>query len=358
MKIEADKTVRFFVSVIGIVAIAYVLKELSNIFIPLVIAYFLFFVFSPLNHFFKKRKIPLFLITLLDLAIILFTVWIISAFLIETFSRFGESLPSYTDKLNRLVSSAAVSLRIDDPFLRNFSVQEALSKIDYKTYAGGIFSSTFSLLGSVLFIVFFFVFVLSGHETIYEAIKRRFPVKKVNPSDNLFGEDKSPVNEERVTETFNKITDQIQKYIISKFLINLAAGFAGYIVLGWIGLDFPIIWGVFIFLFNFIPAIGSAVALILPVLMALVQFESTGIAVLILIIIILLQSVFFNVIEPMVIGRRLNLNPLLILISVLVWGYLWGIIGMLLAVPLTAIIKIILSTSDSENLGFLSDLMS
>ncbi len=352
MKFEADKTVKFFVSVIGIAVIAFVLRELSSIFIPLIIAYFLFFVFSPINHFFKKWKIPLFLITILDLAFILFAVWIISAFLIDTFSRFGESLPEYAEKLNRLVSSAAVSLRIDDPYLKNFSIQNAIGNIDYKSYAGGIFSSTFSLLGSVLFIVFFFVFVLSGHETIYQALKRRFPVQNDNPPD------KPSEGEGRVTETFNKITAQIQKYIISKFLINLAAGFTGYVVLGWIGLDFPLIWGVFIFLFNFIPAIGSAIALVLPVLMALVQYESTGIPILILIVIILMQSVFFNVIEPMVIGRRLNLNPLLILISVLVWGYIWGIIGMLLAVPLTAIINIVISNSDSKNMNFLADLMS
>ena len=164
--------------------------------------------------------------------------------------------------------------------------------------------------------------------------------------------------EGKVTETFHKITAQIQKYVISKFLINLAAGFTAYLILGWMGLDFPVIWGVFIFLFNFIPAIGSAIALILPVLMALVQFESTGYPLLILVIIVLLQSVFFNVIEPMVIGKRLNLNPLLILIAVLIWGYIWGIIGMLLAVPLTAILKIVLSNFDSENMNFITDLMS
>ena len=181
MKIEADKTSKFFISVIGIAVIALILKELSNIFIPLIVAYFLFFVFSPINHFFKKKKVPLILVTLLDLALILFTFWLISAFLIEAFSRFGQSLPAYADKLNRLVSSAAMSLKIDDPFFANFSIQRVLGSLDYKSYAGGIFSSTFSLMGGIFFIIFFFVFVISGHETIYAALKRRFPVIKSNP---------------------------------------------------------------------------------------------------------------------------------------------------------------------------------
>jgi predicted PurR-regulated permease PerM len=76
------------------------------------------------------------------------------------------------------------------------------------------------------------------------------------------------------------------------------------------------------------------------------------------VIIAAIQTLFFNFLEPQIIGRRLNLNPLLILLSVLLWGYVWGIVGMLLSVPLTAIIKIIMSNSESKDMQFLSDLMS
>ena len=130
------------------------------------------------------------------------------------------------------------------------------------------------------------------------------------------------------------------------------------LVLSLFGIDFSLIIGMFTFLLNFIPTIGSAIALILPVLFTLLQTEAIGLALLIGLIIGAIQTIFFNLIEPMVIGKRLNLNPLLILISVLVWGYIWGIIGMLLAVPLTAIIKIMISNSRSKNLQFISDLMS
>jgi predicted PurR-regulated permease PerM len=73
---------------------------------------------------------------------------------------------------------------------------------------------------------------------------------------------------------------------------------------------------------------------------------------------ITVQTVSFNLIEPIAIGKRLNLNPLVILLSVLIWGWIWGIIGMLLSVPLTAVINIILANSDSKNLNFISELMS
>ena len=114
----------------------------------------------------------------------------------------------------------------------------------------------------------------------------------------------------------------------------------------------------FVFLFNFIPALGSTIALLLPTLMTLVQFESFGFALLIAVILAGVQTLFFNLIEPNVLGKKLNLNPLVILLAVLAWGYVWGIIGMLLSVPLTAIINIILSNSESKDLRFISDLMS
>jgi len=141
-------------------------------------------------------------------------------------------------------------------------------------------------------------------------------------------------------------------------LINFSAGIIVTVILSIFGVDFPIIWGMFTFLFNFIPTIGSAFALALPVLMVIIQFGSLGYALLVALVIAGIQTLLFNFIEPAVVGKRLNLNPLLILLSLLVWGYIWGIVGMLLSVPLTAIIKIIISNSESRDLQFISDLMS
>ena len=164
--------------------------------------------------------------------------------------------------------------------------------------------------------------------------------------------------EQQLETTFKKITEQIQRYIIAKVGVNLIAGIITTIVLSIIGVDFPIVWGLFVFLFNFIPTIGSAIALVFPVLFSLVQFDSVGTMILVLALMAGIQTLAFNVAEPMILGKRLNLNPLLILLSVLVWGYIWGIVGMLLSVPLTAIIKIIISNSTSPNMKFFEHLMS
>src|ERR1035437_4140972 len=113
--IRKDKTVKFFISVIGLVVIGLTLKELSNIFIPFVIAYFLFFAFSPLNGFLAKYKIPMFLIILVDIFITAIVTWGFSAFIIGSFSQFTDQLPVYEDKLNNIVKSSANAFNINDP---------------------------------------------------------------------------------------------------------------------------------------------------------------------------------------------------------------------------------------------------
>ncbi len=377
-KIILDKTVKFFVVVIGLVFIAFILKELQNIFIPFVIAYFLFFLFNPLNNFLEKKKIPQFISIIADVIIIAFFAWGISYFVIDTFSRFGAQLPVYADKLNKIVISTAASLGIQDQFFKNFSIQNLAAEIDYKLLAGSVFNSTFSFLQNIFFILLFFIFVVTGHTTIYEAIRKRYVYKKVKPElkeikkkygsvpeaaseidqwmGNKYNIEKHE-KEERLSNTFREINDQIKKYIIAKIAINLSAGIIVALLLAAFGVDFPVIWGIFTFLLNFIPSIGSAIALILPAVIVLIQSGSVGYALLIALVMAGIQTLFFNVAEPAVIGKRLNLNPMLILLSVLVWGYIWGVAGMLLSVPLTAIIKIIISNSESKNLKFISDLM-
>jgi predicted PurR-regulated permease PerM len=376
-KIQTDSTTKSFIAIIGLVVIGIVLRELSHIFIPLVIAIFLFFVFSPLNTWLSNKRVPMFAITLLDLLIIFGLLYGVGRIIVDSFLQFGEGLPIYGEKLSHMVRSTSAAWGLTDPFFTQFSFDQLLAKLNIQNLAGGIFSSTVSLLGSVLFVLFFFLFVLSGNESIYKSIKHRYVFKKVHPElkkikKNLHNKDDSideqklldefqrerQLREEQLETTFKKITEQIQRYIVAKVGVNLIAGIITTIALSIIGVDFPIVWGLFVFLFNFIPTIGSAIALVFPVLFTLVQFDSVGTMILVLALMAGIQTLAFNVAEPMILGKRLNLNPLLILLSVLLWGYIWGIVGMLLSVPLTAIIKIIISNSTSPNMQFFEHLMS
>ena len=376
--ITSDSASKFFIAVIGIVVIAITLRELSHIFIPFVIAFFLFFVFNPLNLFLEKNKIPLSLITLIDLFITIAVLYVVSKVVVDSFLGFADSLPEYVDKLSIVVRETALSAGISDPYFADFSFESIIEKINYSSLAGGIFSSTISLFGSILFVIFFFVFVLFGEKGVYDTIKKRYVISKIKPeikkikkklieevdtseNENAIERQLKIEKEERekkLENTFKTITDQIQKYIITKIFVNAGAGILVGFGLYLFGVDYPVVWGLFTFLFNFIPTIGSAFALILPVLFTILQFDSLGITIGVILFMITVQTVSFNLIEPIAIGKRLNLNPLVILLSVLIWGWIWGILGMLMSVPLTAVINIILANSDSENLNFISELMS
>jgi predicted PurR-regulated permease PerM len=109
-----------------------------------------------------------------------------------------------------------------------------------------------------------------------------------------------------------------------------------------VGLDFAAFWALLVFILNFIPTIGSIVATILPGLLGLVQFESWKPVIILLVGITVIQQALGNFIEPNLMGMTLNLSPLVVVMSLILWGMLWGIVGMFLCVPITVILVIIL----------------
>lgn len=331
---------------IAIVMLFAVLKLLADIFIPLVIAYFIFFAFSPMHSFFTKKGVPLFVIILLDILIVLLVTGGISTLIIDSFSQLGDQLPQYEKKLDSLVKATASSMGLRDPQLKNFSIRKLIMGIDYKLLAGSLFSSTFSFLGSLFLVLFFYIFVVTGHSKIFKAFQKRFmqsPGEKKNSS---------------VHDTFNEITDQVQKYVTTKFLISLFSGIIEGCIIWMFGVDFALVWGVIIFLFNFVPNIGSIIGIVFPVTIALVQFESVGYAAILLLVLIVVDTIIGNYLEPKIFGDRLGLNPLVVLLALLLWSYIWGITGALLSVPLTSVLKITISRSDSRNMKLLNNLMS
>lgn len=376
-KLVSDPVVRFFASVVGVFVIAFVLMELRHIFIPFVISYFLFFFFEPLNDYLSSKRIPLSLIIVVNLLIVISIIYGISIIVIDSSTSLAAKLPLYERKLNALISEAAVSLGIKNRAFTRFNISKMLQLTDYTTVASGVFNSTISMFSSIFLSLFFFVFISSGHSKIIEAIRLRFVEKEIKSALKRIKKEYEETHdvhneseteeylasvtiqrEERLRKTFKDITQQVQKYVVTKFLISLSVGLVVGIILWLFNVEFYIIWGILSALLNFIPNIGSVISTILPGVTALVQYESFGYAFLIVAIIIFFQNVIGNIIEPKIFGDRLGLNPLVILISLLVWGYLWGIIGMFLSVPLTAIIKIVISNSRSKNMQFFTNLMN
>jgi predicted PurR-regulated permease PerM len=281
----------------------------------------------------------------------------------------------YETKLNHIISSSAVSFGIKNRVLTRFNISKILQSIDIGVLASGVFSSTLTVVVAILLVFFFFIFINTGHDKIFAAIRWRYVEKDVKSSlKKMMKEKKSEQSDTNIVQdtdletmtiqrevklqkTIKDITEQVQKYVVTKLLISLSVGVIVGFILWLFKIEFFIIWAALAALLNFIPNVGSVIAVTLPALMALVQYGSFGYALLVTAVIIVVQNIIGNIIEPKIFGDRLGLNPIVILLSLLIWGYLWGIVGMFLAVPLTAIVKIVMLNSSSKNLRFITNLM-
>jgi predicted PurR-regulated permease PerM len=138
------------------------------------------------------------------------------------------------------------------------------------------------------------------------------------------------------------IVQQIIRYLSTKFFISLATGIIVWVALRLNGLEFAIVWGVIQFILNFIPSIGSIAAGVGATLFALIQFwPDPGPIVITGLVMLGVNMIIGNVLEPKIMGDNLGISPLAVLMSLIIWGWLWGFAGMILAVPMTVIVKIV-----------------
>ena len=143
-----------------------------------------------------------------------------------------------------------------------------------------------------------------------------------------------------------RVVGRIKAYVVIKTSTSLLTGLIVGIVLNFMGVDFALLWGLLAFLLNFIPNVGSIIASIPAVLMALLQIGPTG-ALATALVFVVVNTIIGSLVEPKIMGQRMNLSPLVVFLSLVLWGWLWGPIGMLLSVPLTMAIRIMLEGNPS-----------
>jgi predicted PurR-regulated permease PerM len=146
----------------------------------------------------------------------------------------------------------------------------------------------------------------------------------------------------QIKKISNSVMRQVIRYLSIKFFISLTTGLVVAFCLGLAGLEFAVLWGVIQFILNFIPNIGSIVAGVCAVMFALLQFwPEPGPVILVAFIMLGANMIIGNFLEPKIMGDNLGLSPVTVLLSLMIWGWLWGFAGLVLAVPMTMIIKIV-----------------
>lgn len=186
---------------------------------------------------------------------------------------------------------------------------------------GSAVSDLVGLLGNFLLILLISLFILLEASALPDKLRRAFP-----GADSELG-------------AAHQILDQVYDYVFLKTVISLGTGVLFGLATFAIGVDFPFLWGLLAFLFNFIPNVGSVLAAIPACIFAYLQLGPQGM-VLTLVANVGVNQVIGNLVEPRVMGKRLGLSPLVVFVSLIFWGYVWGMVGVLLSTPLTMVVKI------------------
>lgn len=311
----------FLIAIIALVAAGVVLKAAKGVILPLVFAWLLSYLFAPIVRLMERKKIPTF-VTIIAVLILFLGFCVLGFFFMNTrILAFAAAYPRYYDSLISLAKSLTSNFDIPAEFWSSINWGQRIG-----SYLLSLSGSLVSLLSNLILVIIFMVFILSGAPYYKYKLRKAF----------------SETNTNRVITIVETISTDISRYLSLQFIISAITGLLFWAVLQIAGIDFAVTWGVFAFVLNFIPTIGSIIATIPPILLAVIQFYPSLVCpVTVTILLVAIQQVMGNMISPKVMGDELNLSPVVILVSLLFWGWLWGIAGALLAVPMLSVIKII-----------------
>ena len=324
------------------------MRYAAPILVPLLIAIFITILLSPLHSWLRERGVYSALSLALVLAGLLGLVIVVGLGLGNSAQDFSQNLPLYRERLTQMAVSTIAWLGQFGIQISSADVLEYVNPGDAIAAVGTLISRAQSMLANSLFIFITVALLLAELPGL--------PHKLRSAASSGASEKNSPLAS---LKRFRSVAEKVNRYMALKALISLATGVLVAVSLVIIGVDFPVLWGVLAFFLNFIPAIGSILAAIPAVLLALVQL-GVGEAAATVAVYLAINIVIGNVVEPRFMGQRLGLSTLVVFLSLVFWGWLLGSVGMLLSVPLTIAAKIALEANpETRWLGvLLSDKVS
>ena len=302
------------------------LKAATELLVPFLLAVFIAVLCAPMMIWLKKKKVPSILSVLLVAVLFFLITATLGTVIGASLSAFYQDLPEYEQKLQQQGAAVVAALSgfgivVDETVLSNYIDPGAAMKMVAKIFSGlgGVLTNAFLILFSV-------VFILLEASDFPGKLKRALG------------------NKTNALEHYQSFSDSVQRYLLIKTLVSMGTGFVVGITLAWMGVDYAILWAVIAFLLNFIPNIGSIIAAVPPMLIALIQLGPMS-SMLVAILYVATNLLFGNVIEPRYMGRSLGLSTLVVFVSLVFWGWIFGPVGMLLSIPLTMVVKIALENS-------------
>lgn len=329
MKMER-KRVSFSHIMIVMAAVIVVLagvKAAASILVPFLLSLFLAIILMPALQLLRTKKVPTGLALTVVLVALILLIGMVGMLVAHALSDFTVHLPEYEGKLRALMGEVLTRLDTIGITLPERNIQEILDP-------GLLFGYlTVALKGFGSMLTNGFVIVLTTVFMMLEAVTFREKIVYLNHRKGQNGD-----------EHLTRVLEKINHYMGLKALISLGTGALVYVMLLFFGLDYAVLWAVVAFLFNFIPNIGSIIAAVPALLLALIQLDLSD-AFWIAGGYVLINTLVGSVLEPKVMGKGLDLSTLVVFLSLIFWGWLLGPVGMLLSIPLTIMVKIVFASA-------------
>ena len=317
---------KFLIVFAAFVIVVSGLKMASSLVVPFLLAVFIAMIVSPLLAWLKQRRVPGGIAILLIISLILLIGLVLGAVIGSSVDSFRQDIPVYSAKLADMSQAlqqrlAQQGIEIDAQQWQNSFDPSAVMR-----WVGGALASFGNVMTNSVLILITVIFILAENTSFGDKLR-------------LARGDKSS------QAWLAEFSASIHGYLAIKAAISAVTGLLIYIWLTILGVDYAVLWGLIAFLFNFVPTVGSFIAAVPAVLLALVQlgFGSAGLTLLGFVVVNFLMG---SAIEPRWMGKGLNLSPLVVFVSLVLWGWVLGPVGMLLSIPLTIMVKIAFAANE------------
>lgn len=321
---DQRKTTNVLLLIIAIPVVFYLLKTLSFIFIPLIFSMFVALLFLPLIRGLSRYKVPKPVsIALVILLIVLglklgFELLQISAkqILESDTGFFNKAQVKFLALFDTVKDLFGFQLQEDKHFFSQFIQKDSIvPTLDF------IRKSTTMILMTAFFVVLWLAESINFQKVLHTTI-----LKQKHTS----------------IKAFIKIEKDLIKFMKVKFFISLATGICTGLACYFFEVSFPIFWGLFAFIINFVQMVGSIITVVLLSAFAFIELDPGSVLFFFIIAITGVQVVFGSILEPIFMGKSFSLNVITVLVMLMLWGYIWGVPGLIMAIPLTVFIKILL----------------
>lgn len=316
------------ISVAAVVVIIYGMQMAKALLVPFLFASFLALITLRPMLWMEKNRVPTILAALIIVSVIMLILSLVGTIVGRSIADFTAAIPNYQEGL-QLILGDFVSFVTDKLGIDNSAngIAEMIDPGFAMGLVAGLLNGLRDVLTNVFLIIFTMIFIL------LEASSARIKIEAA------FGRKASTFERPRI------FLVNLGRYLGIKTVVSLATGFCAWLLTWIVGLDFPLLWGMLAFLLNYVPTIGSIIAAVPAVLLAVVTL-TPGEALATLGGFAAINVVFGNFIEPRLMGYGVGISPLVVFVGLIFWGWVLGPVGMLLSVPLTMTLKLALESAD------------